>query len=217
MPLELCHVRLSDGPAVAEIYGKCFAGTPLYTVLHPGMDEAALSNDFLTRWPGMFTNPKGFYIGVKETDTDTLVAFTRYMKVNIPLSETEQEALRTWKPPVKARKNWAFERFFQSELQSVIEEDGRLQEAGGRPQLCKSESISDKATTRHLSCLELDLASASLTRVRVRSRCYIARVPAPGCGRYDVAVRDRDGRREWLVYVRGLDGDGCRYVPQAWL
>lgn len=188
MPLDLCQIELSDGPAVADIYGKCFADTTLYTVLHPNIDATALSDDFLSRWEGMFTNPQGFYIGVKDTDTDTntLVAFTRYMKVNIPLSETEQEALRRWKRPVKAKKNWSFESFFQSELQAVIENDGRLQENRGRPQLCKFVSLRTSNSSvdieRHKTHVLLPNSHLTCVVFRVRSGCYIARISASGCG-----------------------------------
>jgi hypothetical protein len=82
MALVLHHVTLSDGPAIAGIYGKAFADSPLYTVLHPGQDAQSLSSDFLSRWEGMYTKPGGFYIAAKDTQTDRLVAFVRYMKVN---------------------------------------------------------------------------------------------------------------------------------------
>ncbi|KAK9326844.1 hypothetical protein V1520DRAFT_97555 [Lipomyces starkeyi] len=83
----------------------------------------------------MYTRPGGFYIAVKDTQTERLVAFVRYLKVNIPLTEVEKEADKKWKRPQQAKKNWDFERWFQAELQRVIENDGRLQESNGRPQL----------------------------------------------------------------------------------
>lgn len=89
MPLQLCDVEFSDGPAIAEVSMNAFYNDPMQKALFPGMTKAHRIEGLNQRWPQNYGSLNKHYKKVIDVDSGQVVSYSCWRFVNTYIGGTK--------------------------------------------------------------------------------------------------------------------------------